>query len=104
MLMENRFKEIEKKRITKEKLTYEDFKFIVLSNDEVAFIYKDFEYEIVHDTKVQVYRNTYQGTKIVLSECVGEFESAEEFLRIFKIGSMTIKDVWKDAKFNSYYN
>lgn len=98
-----RFKEIDSKRLLNKKLSYDDFEVVVLSNDEVSFIYNNFEYEIVHNESVQIFRNMYYGKKLVLSECVGEYNSAKELLQLFKINGLHICEFWNDARFNSYY-
>ncbi len=94
---------IDKKRRNKEKLTYEEFKFIVLMNDEVAFLYNGSEYEIVHDGLVYVYKNTYEKNKLVSSIVIGQFVSPKELLENLKIENKSLKEFWDKATFNSYF-
>ena len=84
-------------------LSYDEYEFIVLTNDEVAFLYNGFEYEIVHNKKVAMFRNKYQEKKIVFSDNIGEFSSVAELLQQVRIEDKFIKDIWENSTYNAYY-
>lgn len=92
---------IDSKRMKRERISYDEYRMIVLSNDEVSFTYKDIQYEIVHDKDVLVYENKFEHGQIVQSNCVAEFDSAQMLLDRFLIDGKSIKEIWDEATFDS---
>ena len=82
----------------KEKLTYEEFAFLTMTNDEVSFFYKNMLYQIDYGLRdiTAMYITEYKGSQKV-SERSEQFSSIIELLDKFRIEGKRIRDIWNEV-------
>ncbi len=100
LTIEERLEVIYDKYYKRLKITYEEYVFLTLTNDELWFLYKDNEYMLSfhYDEYVSMLVTEYKDGQKSL-ERVENFSSIFELLDKFKIEDKTIKEVWEDVTF-----
>ena len=90
---------ISSKYYSKQKITYEEFVLIALS-DEVEFFYNDKLYQIDYGKigATCLFITTYID-KQVISECNEEFSSIIELFDKFRIDGKRISEIWENVSF-----
>ena len=83
-----------------QKITYEEYVFILATNDEIYFLYANDEYYIVYDSKesVSMCISEFKGSKKV-SERSESFSSIIELLDKFRIEGKRIREIWDEVTF-----
>lgn len=88
------------KYYNKQKITYEEYVFILATNDEIYFLYANDEYQIVYDSSesVSMCITEFKGTQKVSGRSES-FSSIIELLDKFRIEGKRIRDIWDEVTF-----
>ena len=88
------------KYYNKQKITYEEYVFMLATNDEIYFWYANNEYQIVYNSRksVSMCITEYAESKKI-SEQSETFSSIIELLDKFRIDGKRIRDIWDEITF-----
>lgn len=88
------------KYYNKQKMTYEEYVFMLATNDEIYFLYANAEYQIVYDSSeaVSMCITEFKGTQKV-SVHSESYSSIIELLSKFRIEGKRICDIWNKVTF-----
>lgn len=87
------------KYFRKEKISYSEYEMMLMTNDEIEFIYKNKEYQVIHESPTSTTMCiTSYGNKEPIIRCVN-YSSTIELLELFRIDKKSIKEIWDDVSF-----
>ena len=86
------------KYYNKQKITYEEYVFMLATNDEISFLYANSEYQIVYDSSesVSMCITKFLGAQKI-SENHESYSSIIELLDRFRIEGKRIRDIWDEV-------
>lgn len=87
------------KYFKKEKISYSEYEMMLMTNDEIEFIYKNEEYQVIHEspTCTTMCIISY-GNKEPIIRCIN-YSSTIELLELFRIEGKSIIEIWDEVTF-----